>query len=571
MMLRASHGLLAVGSCLIAAAFLLPNHFPPWVSFQLEAFSALGAALVALSACLLPSGESGFKWPRCAVATLLFAAVPALQYGFGLIWHLSDALLPSAYLLAFAACATTASFWVAHDARRFIDTLMAALLVAALASSFIAMLQWLQVARSVWIVDLIRGGQPYANLAQPNHLATLLAMGVFGCLHAHQRKWWSGTTTWLLVTTLGIGLVLTQSRTGWLFVIMLWCWVFLMRNRAPLQLDLSKVTAGVIVFFTAVLLRDAINSGLLLSGGASLADRALSGSRLSVWAVALTAIAQSPGWGYGWNQVAVAQQLAVLPGRSMSHEQFAHAHNLALDLLLYNGVVIGTVILVALFAWIVVLVRQVRSADEWVLLGSLGAMLLHAMVEFPLHFAYFLLPAAFLAGACESLARTTPAIGATHRRIGRIAHASVSVALVMLLLAISDEYLRLESAVRTQRFEAQGIGTNDVLSTEELRLSLLDQPREFYRFAQEQANRPLSADQLNWMRTVALRSPSSSTLLRYAMALGINGRGEEAKLNLKRVCRTGPIDRCEQARLAWSALQQKHPALASILFPAREP
>ncbi len=96
-------------------------------------------------------------------------------------------------------------------------TLAAVLLVAAAAvSSQIAVLQWLQLELDIGLYAVALGPnmRPYANLAQPNQLATLLVMGTVMAYLLYQRRLLKPWQFAVLGLHLSIGLVLTESRAG---------------------------------------------------------------------------------------------------------------------------------------------------------------------------------------------------------------------------------------------------------------------------------------------------------------------------------------------------------------------
>ena len=92
------HGL---GLVFFAVAWLMPGHYFPWASFQQELAAAFGAALIGLS-CLVRQRGQSLAMPAIATVALALAAVPMVQWGFGKVHFLNDALLPALYLVAFA-------------------------------------------------------------------------------------------------------------------------------------------------------------------------------------------------------------------------------------------------------------------------------------------------------------------------------------------------------------------------------------------------------------------------------------------------------------------------------------
>src|SRR5690606_4194010 len=126
---------------------------------------------------------------------------------------------------------------LARDRGRDIFIIFASLLLfAATISVWLALRQWLTLPGSIWVVDLPPGGRPFANLAQPNNLATLIFIGLCGLMYLwHQRllgNWSSG----LLAVVLMFGVALTQSRTPWVISLILLIWWLWRARKTELRL-----------------------------------------------------------------------------------------------------------------------------------------------------------------------------------------------------------------------------------------------------------------------------------------------------------------------------------------------
>ena len=65
-----------------------------------------------------------------------------------------------------------------------------------------------------WINRMPDLRRPGANLGQPNHLATLLVMGLASLLFLFESRRLGATASGLLALTLLTGLAATESRTG---------------------------------------------------------------------------------------------------------------------------------------------------------------------------------------------------------------------------------------------------------------------------------------------------------------------------------------------------------------------
>jgi hypothetical protein len=129
----------------------------------------------------------------------------------------------------------------------------------------------------------------------------------------------------------------------------------------------------------------------------------VSASRFSIWANALTLIQQHPWAGVGWGQFNRAWTLTPLHNRPDSF--FDNAHNLPLQLAVELGLPVALV-LCALLGWMLWRIARLawRNPQDPARLPLAASavmvllMALHSQLEYPLWYAYFLLPTVFLAG-----------------------------------------------------------------------------------------------------------------------------------------------------------------------------
>ena len=78
--------MLLSGLLALCLAFLLPGHYPPWVSFQQQWLAALGVALIGASVVLAAmKGGGRIRWSAAAGLTLVVAIVPWVQWAAGQI------------------------------------------------------------------------------------------------------------------------------------------------------------------------------------------------------------------------------------------------------------------------------------------------------------------------------------------------------------------------------------------------------------------------------------------------------------------------------------------------------
>src|SRR5690554_5166770 len=210
-------------------SWLLPIHYKPWLTAYPELIATFALCLSVLG-LVFHAGIKNIKAPRVVLAVVALAIVPVAQLTFGVIYYAADAWLSVGFLLVLAA-SLLVGFNVqlvekTGESRTVYSVKFAwLLLIAASISSVIAILQWLGLADSIWIHPLKPGSRPYANIAQPNNLATLLGFGLAAVLYLFESRRLSVVLSAAITALIIFGLALAQSRTtliASLFVIAFW-------------------------------------------------------------------------------------------------------------------------------------------------------------------------------------------------------------------------------------------------------------------------------------------------------------------------------------------------------------
>jgi hypothetical protein len=73
------------------------------------------------------------------------------------------------------------------------------------------------------------------------------------------------------------------------------------------------------------------------------------------------------------------------------------------------------------------------------------------------------------------------------------------------------------------------------------------------------------------MRAISQRFMPPAVLLRYALALGLNGHEAESARQLKLICQLWKDRQCDEGRESWAKAQAKFPQLLAILYPPVSP
>lgn len=263
-------------------------------------------------------------------------------------------------------------------------------------------------------------GRASGNLRQPNHLATLLLWGIVAATwaldEAARRRHRAMSIAGLAATVALLGgVVLTASRTGAVGVLVLAAWGLVDRRLergTRLVLGLLPLLYALMwwAFDAASAVADGGGGGF--AGSARLGQADISSNRFAIWSNTLELVAQNPWTGVGFGEFNFAWTLTEF-SRPRPLEFFDHTHNLPLQLVVELGIPLGLLVLgLLLYAlWRAFVAARNTSGDAGLAKRCAFVMVLligvHSLLEYPLWYAYFLFPTAFLWGLC--LAPVEPA------------------------------------------------------------------------------------------------------------------------------------------------------------------
>lgn len=541
------------------ACWLAPGHYFPWVSYQNEVVAGVAGALFGLSAVVSRAGAPA--WPRVSLFIAVVALVPAVQWAFGQISFRSDAVLSFLYLGTLSVSIAAGATLSRDDRRSLIDAVMGALLAAAIVSVGLALVQWLMLNPSPQIAWVPPGYRPIGNIAQPNHLASLFALGLLGGLWFYETHRVGGRVMLLVALWLAIGMALARSRMNWLAVtavVVALAWV---GTRVTMRLRVAPSLGWLALLAAATLAMGPLSAMLDTAPLQSVTERfQTGGGRLRIWTNLFDGLMQSPWLGYGWSQVSRAG-LAGSTNHYVGEQMLRQSHSLPLDLVIWVGIPLGLLLIGALAWWWWHQVRRCDSAERAVVLSAVGIVSIHSLVEFPLESFYFLIPFGVLVGALEGW--STP-LATVRTSLPRAAMAAAVGGMTALGAAVAIEYLTVEDASRNGRLLAAGFVASAPLPEPRL----LDEPIEYVRFWRTRARAGMSTQELDWMRRVVGRNPSPPALLRYATALGLNGAPQAAARTLVQLCNMHLRRSCDEGRESWTQLQRNFPVLTPIPYPA---
>ena len=512
----------------IIVAWLIPFHKTPWPTFSSEILTFLSASFL-----LLSFYTQKLEIPRAQLFAIPLLTIPLLQLATGQILYASNAILCFAYVLMFWLM-VIAGFNLSKEVKqreRVFSIFSLVVLVVGLISSVIAICQWLNIHGyfSPWMYTF-KGNRPYANLAQPNNLATLLTVALLACLYFYEKKWLKNIYLVPYALILMFSIALTQSRTSWVVCLFILIYLGVKQFNRNKRFGFLKLVGWVAIFGLMIAnlpyLQQLISglSSLKMAETASVIERASSGYlRLDMWQQQWIALLQQPWLGYGWNQTGMAQMAAY--DAHPNHEWYKSAHNIMLDLLIWNGAIIGGLIVVYLTAWLFWLNQGVKDTVSIIATLMVCAILIHGLLEFPLHYAYFLLPTGFLLGVIQAQYKNLPAIQVSSKITSVIA----IVCIVGCAVSVRDYFLYKEqssiASVKTPLTASQQqVMDEDII--------LLTQFKERIWWIQLDPKTKMNEEQLAHIESMVANMSAKYDLYKHAQVLAFNGKEQQARHQL---------------------------------------
>ncbi len=427
----------------ISLPTLLAFNMPPSATFFNQATALLGWAAWAMhlptSATRIPLTSGGAGVPTNLALLLCGASLSPVLVGQP--WALA---LSSAALIAAASLVTATGFVAGRNGQgsMLFPVLCVALLLAGIASSAIGIVQvysptW---ADGDWIARTSVEGRAVGNLRQPNHLCSLLLWSIVAALWLGESKVLRRTVSLALAAFMMFVVVLSGSRSGVLGACLLALWGLrdarlAKSNRAALLI--APLAYG-LFWFAAT---EWAPHGEHAFGGAGRFSSSsdISSSRFGIWSDTLELIRAHPWAGVGFGEFNFAWSLTEFPNRPVAF--FDHTHNLPLQFAVELGLPLATVAL-AFLGWalwraarncVLPLAPNEAASPQRAAFVMVLLVLMHSLLEYPLWYAYFLLPTAFALGLClAGPSRQGDTIAPEARKPGR--GASLRIGSIVLML-----------------------------------------------------------------------------------------------------------------------------------------
>jgi O-antigen ligase len=421
---------LAILCLALTIPFAVVNHTYPIPTFYAE-FSALALFLVLGGGMALIVRLSE---PRVPFATPVIALMPLV---LGLLLVAQTVVLPvsqpsmnwlgGGYLLAsFIAVHTGYGFVRAGLGQKALRWGAAALIVGGLFAVFCQVVQLFHMESkfSPFVVayNVTIERRPFGNMAQANHLATYIAFATAGALYLVQTRRLPMIIWFVLSAIFSAGLALTVSRGPWLqmgVIVVAGLWMAFIQGRSTVADDpdgpashaaRSKTRAWLIPVVLLVLFF-AVNAAIRwanlrfqLELGQSAAERMQDANqiapRLALWKYGWTMFLTHPLLGVGWGEFPLHQFEFV---RELGGVEIANnSHDIFIDLLAKTGLLGMAIVLFSVICWLVRVLRAPHTPARIFALSLLGVLMMHALVEYPQQYMFYLMPAMLIFGLLET-------------------------------------------------------------------------------------------------------------------------------------------------------------------------
>ena len=552
--------------------FLNYRHQFPLTTFYQEWWSAL---LGMLALTLLASRDfwQQPEIPRIAQLPAVLIGVVLLQWGLGKVAYFDQTLLFVLYLL-FAALLMLlgARLRDCLGMAKLAQVLAVFLLTGAELSALIGVLQhyrWNTPLDPVIAMKI--SSSVYGNIAQPNHFANYIALGMISLgLLFQQHKLRAGQVAMLAMPLLFV-MTLSGSRSSWLYLLMMaglaWWWARRDAGQRPLLRYSLLLIAGFGIMHLIVQLPFLVPAGADSSVNTMqrlFGDNASGGVRLFLWREATLMFMQSPWLGVGFGQFAW-QHFQLLPEL---HPEgivglYNNAHNLVFHLAAEAGIAGLLALLLPLGAWLNGSRRATLDAAHWWGYAALGVLAIHSLLEYPLWYTYFVAIAAILLGALDETRYRLEL-----RTTGRMSVVAILLLGLLALMQLLSGYRDLEQVQAIRSVSGVEAGASGSFREKLVALhggSLLSPYAELFMSSLVEVNEDHLKEKLALNTRVMHFVPIGVVVYRQALLLAQAGQQEQAKIILEQAIWSYP-NSYGKPRQQLTDLAEKDPAHFSALL-----
>jgi O-antigen ligase len=444
---------------LLVLPFVLPFNTLPVTTFYQEWVAFALGSIVFVAGLWWQRGEA-IVIPRTVILPAGLCVLLLAQALMGRLGYWQVGTLGVIYLVwSIVMLCAGATLYRHLGADLFCVTCAWAFCIGALISAATGLVQLAGWQPGGLVMSMI-GPRVHANLAQPNHFAAYLCLGLFSLCYLYAANRINVYFAAVLVALMLLAADVSGSRSVWAYLVaglLLAGWThYRARTRQTRLLGYSvlAVFVGMVVvsMLTTALNDQGVVSADVMRGAHSQGARMLSdvagvSHRRSIWSAAWRIFESAPVAGAGFGGFAWAYfRLAGRLPAGQPEEIVDHAHNVALQMLAEFGLPGAILLIGAAIAWGVVAMRTRAGLHSWWALALVAVIGLYSMVGYPLWYAYFLGVFAMLVGALDR-----PVWQLAPSRLSRIAIIGAGAIMAWALISVLVDYrlaerLGIESA-----------------------------------------------------------------------------------------------------------------------------
>lgn len=542
-----THISLALVGLMWVMPFLYYQHAYPITTFYQE----WGAAVLGLCAMLLLVTQRYWQQPQVPRIVMLPVGLMLLvlvQFLLGKLAYFDQALLLTLYLLWAALLMMLGQYLREELGLPLLTTILAGFLL--LGAELNATAGILQHYRwHTWLDSVItvkNSSAVYGNMAQPNHFADYISLGLISLGLLHMRTKLRAWQVVSLVMPLLFVLALSGSRSAWFYLLAMNVLAFVWLRRDQSGKPLMRYTVLLLLGFGLMNLIVHMSWLTGASGSVDTVHRMLaeakSGSiRLYLWRESAHIFLQHPWLGAGFGQFAWQHFLWV---QQLQPNQIVGLYNNAHNLVMQLAAEMGLAGIGVLFATLALWVRQAWRSEytlyHWWGHAVLAVLAIHSLLEYPLWYAYFLGVAAITLGVMDGTNYRLEL-----RNLGRLAVASMLLLGLLSMAQLLVGYRSLHGLTVMHPTSATDESYYDRVNKN---LAEVNDKPMLYPYAEYFMSSMIEVSTEHLDEKLALNErvmhfvPVGPVVYRQAWLLALSGRPDEAKIQLERAIWSYPGD-----------------------------
>lgn len=547
--------------------FLYYYHSYPLTTFYQE----WGAAILGLSAMPLLVTKRYWLQPEIPLIVLLpigLLLLGMVQFVLGRVGYFDQTLLFALYLLWAALLMMLGQRLREELGLPALATALAGfLLVGAELNALAGILQnyrWHTFLDAVVTAKI--SVAVYGNVAQPNHFANYITLGLISLGLLYMRSLLRAWYVALLTMPLLFVLVLSGSRSVWLYLLfmagMAWWWQRSDKSCLPLLRYTLLLLLGFGLMHGVVQIPWLEGASGSVTTMRRLFGEGASGSiRLYLWREGWQIFTQFPLLGAGFGQFAWQHfQFGPVLRNTNIVGLYNNAHSLVTQIAAEMGLAGLLILLGTLAMWLIQCNRVQRTVYHWWGYALLGVLAIHSLLEYPLWYAYFLGVAAFTLGMFDTTIYRLK-LGS----VGRLALATILLFGMLSLGQMLQHYRNLEMLMGLR----QTVSKNGYSWSEDLMAAyspvLLRPYFDLFMSSKIKVGTDYLADKRILNERVMSFAPIGVVVYREALLLALSGEQAAAQLQMERAIWSYPND-FKVAYRELSVLAQKNPGNFAALL-----